>query len=139
VHPPKRVVFENFPGEFPSTPEPVEEVAAGPIDGSPIGPEMPKIGVFVPNLGQKRSTTGVFQQPDLSLQHHLALPRSTASVLGGFGRILSIFIALSLLNTLAVGSVFSRSFRISDAVGPFLRTWMNEGKRKGQGDDADAN
>jgi hypothetical protein len=38
-----------------------------------------------------------------------------------FGVFLSIFMTLSLLNTPATGSVFSRSFRISDAVGTVQR------------------
>jgi hypothetical protein len=40
-----------------------------------------------------------------SLQHHLALLRSAASILVAFRRILSIFIALSLLDTCAAGSI----------------------------------
>lgn len=39
------------------------------------------------------------------LQYHLALPPPAASILGAFRRILSIFIALSLLDTCAAGSI----------------------------------
>jgi hypothetical protein len=45
----------------------------------------------------------VCQKPPL--QYHLALPHPAASILGAFRRILSIFIALSLLDTCAAGSV----------------------------------
>jgi hypothetical protein len=55
--------------ELRRTPEPVEKAAAGPIGGLEPGQKHPKNGALVPNLGQRRSTTGVFQPPDL-LQTH---------------------------------------------------------------------
>src|SRR5215207_5743258 len=45
----------------------------------------------------------VFQKG--ALQHRLALPRSTALILGALGRILSVFITVSLLNRRQAGSV----------------------------------
>jgi hypothetical protein len=54
----------------------------------------------------RKGHEGVFQQPDHSLQHHLALRRSVASILGTERAILraervyfGIFITLSLLDT----------------------------------------
>src|SRR5215208_4342947 len=65
-------------------------------------------------LGGRSEGRRVFQKG--ALQHRLALPRSTALILGALGRILSVFITLSLLNR-QQRAVFRRSFRISDAVG----------------------
>jgi hypothetical protein len=69
----------------------------------------------------------LYVRPKPPLQHHLALPCSAASISGVFGRILSIFITLWLLNTRVRAVLFSRSFRISDAVGRYAqKLWIGD-------------
>ena len=55
-----------------------------------------------------------------SLQHHLALSCTATSISGAIRPVLGIFVTLSPV-TIRAAAVFSRSLRISDAVGPVLQ------------------